>query len=90
MALRSLIGAGVSYYVAPKERTMKETLAELFRWHPWPGPDPALTLLVEKELIDKAALLEIVAIQAEVQKQVMAAQAAGAERIQAVLARSAR
>jgi hypothetical protein len=66
---------------------MKETLTELFRWHPWPGPDPALTLLVEKELLDKAALLEIVAVQAEVHKQIMAAQAAGAEKIQGILAR---
>jgi hypothetical protein len=68
----------------------EETVSELFRWRPWPGPDPALTLLVQQELLDKSAILEIITIQAEVQKQVLAAHAAGAEKIQAVLARAGR
>jgi septal ring factor EnvC (AmiA/AmiB activator) len=49
-----------------------ELLEEILRWRPWPGPDPALKLLLEE--VDQSVRRQILVGYIEQQKAVLQAQ----------------
>ena len=57
-----------------RSENISEAMEEVLRWRPWPGPDPALRLLLQE--VDQSVRQQILAGYIEQQKAILQAQMA--------------